>query len=299
MGNNDEGIIGKINDGQQVFRYYGGQGDLFSTTARLYTRWIQVPATEEVQARLAAALAELHTLAGWTCHDSGMDGSGHFTRALWLSDKAGDDCGVASAACQAGLVLLRNGQPNYALKFFQLGHIRLQDLTPSKSLPAGAAESRVQTLTARLNRTSATAYAAMGGLDEATNHLAKASEGDPPPDAYDHAAADLGTARVQLDLGQLDATEQSATSAVRTYRDNHHRRGHTMAELVLAEVYLRAGDPRGLTLAHEAITKVTTLQSVAVRRELLIPLATALETRPGGDSRDLARTARQLATTPI
>jgi hypothetical protein len=31
------------------------------------------------------------------------------------------------------------------------------------------------------------------------------------------------------------------------------------------------------TLAHEAIGKVTTLQSVAVRRDLLVPLATALD----------------------
>ncbi|MBV9029293.1 MAG: hypothetical protein JO364_03075, partial [Pseudonocardiales bacterium] len=46
-------------------------------------------------------------------------------------------------------------------------------------------------------------------------------------------------------------------------------------------------------------TEVRTLQSLAVRRELLIPLATALETRPGTDARELARTARKIATTPI
>jgi hypothetical protein len=58
-------------------------------------------------------------------------------------------------------------------------------------------------------------------------------------------------------------------------------------------VYVRAGEPQGLTLAHEAITKVSALQSVAIRRERLVPLATALQTRPGTDTRELARTARQ------
>jgi hypothetical protein len=42
---------------------------------------------------------------------------------------------------------------------------------------------------------------------------------------------------------------------------------------------------------------VKTLQSVAVRRDLVAPLATALEARPGTDAQDLARTARQVATT--
>jgi hypothetical protein len=72
-----------------------------------------------------------------------------------------------------------------------------------------------------------------------------------------------------------------------------------MAELVLAEVHIRAGEPHGLTLAHEAIAKVKTLQSLAVRRELLGPLATALEARPGTEAQELARTARQVATTRI
>ncbi|HWR47754.1 MAG TPA: hypothetical protein VN327_09140 [Pseudonocardiaceae bacterium] len=39
------------------------------------------------------------------------------------------------------------------------------------------------------------------------------------------------------------------------------------------------------------------LQSVAVRRQRLVPLATALEAQPGSDTRELARIARQVATT--
>ncbi|HWR46167.1 MAG TPA: helix-turn-helix domain-containing protein [Pseudonocardiaceae bacterium] len=279
-----------------VARYYGGQGDVFGAAATLYTRWMQVPATEEVKAQLAAALAELHTEAGYYCYDSGVDGKGHFTRALRLADEAGDACGIANAAWHAGLALVHTGQPNHALKQFQLGQVRLRGFVPGKSLSA-TDDPRIPTLTARLNLNSATAYARMGGIDEATRHLAAANGEQAPRDAYEQASVDLGTARVQLDLGQLDAAGQSAASAVRTYSEGHHRRGHTMAELVLAEVHVRTGEPQGMTLAHEAITKVKTLQSVAVRRELLVPLATALEVRPGTDTQELARTARQLATT--
>jgi hypothetical protein len=39
--------------------------------------------------------------------------------------------------------------------------------------------------------------------------------------------------------------------------------------------------------------------SVAARRERLIPLATALQARPGSDTQELARLARQVAATRI
>ncbi|MGH3720914.1 MAG: helix-turn-helix domain-containing protein [Pseudonocardiaceae bacterium] len=270
-----------------IARYYGGQADLVSTTARLYTRWMEVPATDAVNAALAAALAELHTEAGWCCYDSGLDGTGHFTRAMELAGQARDTYGIANAAWHAGIVLVRTGHPNDALKLLQLGRgqqLRADDL-------------RVPTLTARLARTSATAYALMGGTDEATRYLAGANEGWAPRDAFERAGADLGTAGIQRDLGRLEAAERFATSAARAYGEGHYRRGHTLAELLLAEIHVRAGDPRGLTLAHQAIEKVSTLQSIAARREWLTPLTTALETRPGTDTQDLARTARQIAVT--
>jgi hypothetical protein len=77
------------------------------------------------------------------------------------------------------------------------------------------------------------------------------------------------------------------------------RLGRAQAELLLAEVYVRAGESQGLTLAHDAIEKVIALQSVALRRQRLVPLATALEARPGSDARELARTARQVAAARI
>jgi hypothetical protein len=187
------------------------------------------------------------------------------------------------------MTLVRTGHPNDALKLFQLG--RFPQLR--------ADDPRVPTLTARLARTSATAYALMGGADEATRCLAEANDGWEPHDAFERAGADLGTAGIQRDLGQLDTAERFATNAVRAYGEGHYRRGRTAAALLLAELHVRAGEPRGPTLAREAIEKVSTLQSVAARREWLIPLATALQARPGTDTQELARTARQIATTRL
>ncbi|MEO7193352.1 MAG: helix-turn-helix transcriptional regulator [Pseudonocardiaceae bacterium] len=282
-------------------RYHGGQGTLFTDAAAHYTRWMQVPATDAVKALLAAALAELHTEAGWSCYDSGVDGSGHFTRALAFADQAGDTYGVANAALHAGATLVRDGHPNDALKLFQVGRLHLGGFRPSKPTPATphVDDPRLPILNAQLTRQSATAYAVMKGSDEATRCLAEAHDGWEPRHAFQCAGANLVTAGVQLDLGQLDTAERSAASAVRIYSEGHHHRGRIEAELLRAEIHIRAGEPQGLALAHHAITEVRTLHSVAARRERLIPLVTALATHPGTDARQLARAARHIATTRI
>ncbi|MGH3830713.1 MAG: helix-turn-helix domain-containing protein [Pseudonocardiaceae bacterium] len=280
-----------------VARYYGGQADIFGAEVALYTRWLEVPAPDAVQAQLRAALAELHIEAGWCHYDSGLDGTAYFTRALRLASEAGDAYGIANAAFVAGGTLVRNGHPNFALKLFQLGQVRLRVPMPGKS-PWATDDTRARTLTAWLNLNSATAYAIMGGVDEATRYLAEANDGWAPRDGFERASSDRVNAGIQLDLGQFDTAERFAASAVRTYGEGH-RKDRTTAQLILAEVYVRTGEPQGLTLARQAIDGTSALQSVAVRRQRLIPLATALEARPGSDARDLARAARQLATTRI
>jgi hypothetical protein len=260
---------------------------------------MQVPATDAVKARLAAALAELHIEAGWACYDSGVDGTGYFTRALGLAGEAGDAHGIANTALHAGATLVRNGHPNDALKLFELGQVHLRGFSSGMLTPATvpADDLQLPILAAQLNRQSATAYAVMGGPDQATRCLTEANGGWEPRHAFQRAGADLVTAGIQLDLGRLDVAEQLAASAARTYGQGHHRRGRTEAELIVAEVHVRAGEPQGLPLTRQAIDEVSTLHSVAVRRERLVPLAAALGARPGSDSRELARMARQVATT--
>jgi hypothetical protein len=107
---------------------------------------------------------------------------------------------------------------------------------------------------------------------------------------------DGSIAGIQLDLRRFDIAESFAACAVDTYGEGHHR-GRTRTELTLAEVHVRAGEPHGLMLARQAIEAVSTLQSVAVRRERLVPLTTALESRPGNDAKEIARIAHQVAAT--
>jgi len=279
-----------------VARYYGGQAGMFRGAVATYTPWLGVPATEEVTAALAAALAELYTEAGWACNDEGLDGSAFFTRALSLAGEFEDTYGVTNAAWSSGFTLVRSGHPNDALKLFQLGHLGLSGFRLGRSTAASRAEDpRLPTLAACLNFHSATAWALMKAPEEATWCLAEAHEGRESRDAFACAAGDSWTAAVHLDLGRLEAAERSVTSALRSYGENH-RRGRTQAELLRAEVHVRAGEPQGLTLAHHAIEAVRTLRSTRVRRERLVPLAAALAARPGTDTRELARKARQIAT---
>jgi hypothetical protein len=197
------------------------------------------------------------------------------------------------------LTLVRTGHPNDALKLFQLGQLRLGGYRLGKSALAVSPtdDPRLPVLTARLNRNSAAAWALMKAPEQATRCLAEADEGWEPRDAFQRAGRDLAAAEVQLDLGQLDAAERSAASGMRSCSEGPYRCGGILAELLLAEVHVRAGEPQGLVLAHHTIEAVSTLRSTALRRERLIPLAAALEARPGTDARDLARKARQIATT--
>jgi transcriptional regulator with XRE-family HTH domain len=123
-------------------RFCGGQADQFAAAVARYTRWMDVPATEEVKTQLAIALAELHTEAGWAWHDSGLDGAGYFTRGMGLAHEAGDTYAIANAAWQAGATLVRDGHPNDALKHFQIGGSRASKAT------SGSGDPRLPTIIA-------------------------------------------------------------------------------------------------------------------------------------------------------
>ena len=277
-------------------RQYGGQAEVFGAAAKHYIRGMEVPATDAVQARLRCALAELHTEAGWACYDSGVDGRGYFTRALRLADEVGDGYGICNAAWHAGASLVRSGHPNDALKAFQLGQFTLAGSPPGKSKPATfrTDDPRVPTIRARLDISSAAAYALLDYPEQARRALAAAQERWQPSDVYERADKDLNAARVQADLGHLDTAEPFAATAARTFGEANRRDGAT-AIVVLAELHVRTGEPCGLQLAHHAVTTVTKLNSVRACRQLE-PLAVALEARRSSDARELARMARQVAS---
>jgi transcriptional regulator with XRE-family HTH domain len=287
---------------REMGRRFGGQAWLLGRIATSYAQWRRVPAPKTITMLLAAALAEMYTEAGWAYYDCGADGTVCFVNAQRLAGEARDSYEVANACWHAGLTWVRSGHPQDALTLFQIAQLRLRKFPPGPPTPGslGAEDPRLPTLTAWLSRSSATAYALLNNPEQAQRCLAEANEGWEPRDAFERASADLATAEIQLDLGRLEAAQQFATSAVRTYDAEAHRRGRTLAELLLAEVSVRTGDPQGLALARHAIDEVSELSSMAARRERLLPLAAALEARPGPEPQELVvHLAREVAATRV
>ena len=135
----------------------------------------------------------------------------------------------------------------------------------------------------------------LGEPDKADTALGKARELWQPTRAASGGELDRPAARLALDRGHLERAEQFASASVRRW-EGAGQRGRTHSDVVLATVHVRAGEPRGLQLAHSAIVGAGKLTSARVRRRLE-PLAAALETQRGSDAEQLARMARQVATT--
>ncbi len=108
---------------------------------------------------------------------------------------------------------------------------------------------------------------------------------------------DRPAAVLELGRGRLDAAEPFAVASVRRW-DGVSQVGRTQSDVVLATIHVRAGEPRGLQLAYDAVTAAARLSSFRSRQQLE-PLVTALEARSGADAHQLARKARQVATTRV
>ena len=153
-------------------------------------------------------------------------------------------------------------------------------------------------LAAWLDALSADALAGMAreyeqAADGATDHLIRARKSWEPPNAVERADWDYQAALVQVELGKLEAAEQLTASINGAGR---HRPVGVFAGVLRATIHVQAGEPRGLNMAKNAIDAVAPLHSIRAR-ERLIPLAEALEARPGSDHRELARVARKVAST--
>lgn len=260
-------------------RVQGGQARAVSAAAIEYGRLTRVPAAEPVATRLDSQLAELNTLAGWCCYDSGLyrQARWHYRQAIDHATAARDDYQLADVLQYVGILERAAGHPNEAVKFYQLAGLRL-GATGDPGLVAWG------------HGLSALALANMGH-SQATEHLSRARDGWQPSNAFERADMDYQTALVQVELGDLDAAERFVASIDGVGR---HRPVGTFAGILRATIHVRAGEPRGLAMAKTAIDTVARQRSVRAR-ERLAPLADALEARPGSDARELARTARQVA----
>jgi tetratricopeptide (TPR) repeat protein len=272
---------------------WGGQAELLGAAAIQSKRLLTIPGEDMIRVRLGSVLAELHSEAGWTYFDTGDDDAAdyYYCQALDIARQFGDRYQIALVLRHAGMLHLERGRFNDSLKLFQLGQIALMPLDGASRRD----DPRVTPTTASLDSYQARALARMDLPDQAKSTLAAARDKWQAPNTFAQADADYRNADIALCLGQLDVAEQFATVSVRAW-GQQDRRPAASARILLATIHVRAGEPRGPQLAHNAITAATKLSSDRVRQRLL-PLADELDARRGSDYQQLARMARQVATT--
>jgi transcriptional regulator with XRE-family HTH domain len=283
---------------REAGRTYGSDPEVSSAAAAWATRLLDVPGAEPTKQALLTAVAELHIHAGWAAFDAGLEDRTlyHCTQGLELATKAGDAYLQAIALSYAGLATEEHGHPNDGLKMLQFALVKASDI------PLGDQRKRVVGVSARTaveacaRADSATALARLGYPDAAYTELAQSRDQWQPTCADQNGDLDSVAARLELERGRLDAAEPFAAASVRRWEGGSSQRARTQADILLATIHVRAGEPGGLGLAHGAITGVMKLSSIRARRRLE-PLVAALQARAGNDYRQLARMAHHVATT--
>jgi transcriptional regulator with XRE-family HTH domain len=280
----------------ETARTVGGQAGPACSLADWADRCLTAEASDAARRALLVALADLHVIAAWCCHDSyaPVAAHQHFARAVELATEAGDSYRASYALRHAAAMLIDRDQPNNALKLVQLAELHL----------AGAPrdDPRVAPLHSHLAVVSALAQAQLAEPDSAVaarrvrSALARSREGYEPPSLHHHADMDLFTSWVHLHLGALDTAESLAAVSAQTFAQGNHGREGVVAGITLARVHLITGEPDAAHLATQAIKAVRPLRS-GVARNRLAPLARDLQTTPGPDFAELAHRAQKVATT--
>jgi transcriptional regulator with XRE-family HTH domain len=239
----------------------GGQAGPACSLADWADRCLTAKASDAARRALLSALADLHVIVAWCCHDSyaSVAAHQHFARAVELATQAKDSYQVSYALGHAATMLTNRDQPNNALKLTQLAELHL----------AGAPrdDPRVAPLGSRLAVVSALAQARLAdpGSEVAARRvrsaLARSREGYEPPSLHHRASMDLTTSYVHLDLGSLDTTESMAAVSARTFAEGNHGRDGVQAGIILARVHLITGEPDAARLAAQAIEAVSPLRS--------------------------------------
>jgi tetratricopeptide (TPR) repeat protein len=279
-------------------RAWGADPYVSSAAAEWASGLLDVPGDDAVRQALTSAVAELHVQTGWDAFDAGPYDRAlhHYQQGLELATQAGDAYCQTLALNYAGLANMEHGHPDDGLKMLQISQVKSRDIAPDDERAFG--EGCRAALQACARADSATALAQLGYPGAADAALAQARETWQPTPAVPAGDLDGVAAQLEMERGRLDAAQEFATASARLWEQRGGQRGRTVAGVLLATVHVRAGESDGPQLAHEAITGAMKLSSVRTRRRLQ-PLAAALDVRPSSDHRDLARTARHVATTRV
>lgn len=159
--------------------------DILGLITADHERLLTVAAASDNTARdLRAALAELHTLAGWCAHDMHILDAArwHYHRATTLAGEAEHLAEIVSATWHAAIMERDAGHPDDALKLLQLAQARSTGI-----IPPG--------MTVTLCVASAWALSLMGQQDEAARKLSQSLDYEPPADPFDRAGMDNARAQ--------------------------------------------------------------------------------------------------------
>ncbi|MGH3437946.1 MAG: helix-turn-helix domain-containing protein [Pseudonocardiaceae bacterium] len=295
IGTTDVGVIRSYTASlATAARTIGGQAHPAAALAEWADGYLRADASPPTRVALLSALSQLHVIVAWCCHDSYAPRAAvhHFGQAVKLATQAEDNVAASYALRHAAMMFLDRREPNDALKLVQLAQVHLND--------APGQDPRAAPLQAWLSAENALALAEMSGSDStasrARSQLDCARDGYDPPGSHARAEMELLAAQVHLRLGSLDTAEAMAATSVRTFGVD--RREGILAEIISALLHVQTGEPDGLPMADSVVSATATLRSGVARAELA-PLATALEARPSSEHAQLARRARQIATTRV
>lgn len=265
---------------REASRTRGGQSPAALAIASEYSRLMEVPAASDaVAARRGAALAALWEVTGVCCVDSGDDRSARwcYREAVTLAREVGNKPRVAGALEYAAILDAARDHPEYAVKLWQV----------ALELQRAAGDTRE---VAWMQSHIAFGMAKMGH-NGAVEQLTRARDGFAAVNKFDQADWDYQSAVIYWLAGRLDTAEAFTAQVGAT---GWVRPVGILAGVLRATIHVQTCEPRGLTMADQAIQSVAALRSRRAR-EKLAPLATALEARPGSDAQELARMARQVA----
>lgn len=240
---------------------------------------------ESVRRRLLVVLAEAHCAAGWAAGDAGARDLArqHFSRGMTCAGAAGHTLEVSADLFGEGRMELHFGQPNDALKVFQLGAA-----TAPTSLARARFECHCAWALARLGR-AGDSFAALRRAGDARDAVC----GERPELVVNGLRHPEGC--TYLALGYFNR----ATVALATAADSasHAVRCTTINFAYLATAQLRCGEvPSGLITAQRVVTLAKGLRSVSVR-DNLAPLQKAAAVRRESACQDLARELAILRST--
>jgi hypothetical protein len=273
--------------------------EVLSAAAARASKLLGVSGPEAVKKALKVALAELHIEAGWAGFDAGLYHRAmiHYAHSFELATEAGDTYLQALVLKYAGAATMKHGHPNDGLKMLQYGHVTAMGIPPDEQRAVVVGESGRAAIEATTLVHEATALAELDCWEAADTAVRKAREMWSPTPADRYGDLDRPAAFLELERGRLDVAESFAVASMRRW-EGVSQTSRTLSGIVLATIHVRAGEPRSLQLAHSAVTASARLTSVQVRQQLE-PLVVALDARSGSDYQELARMARQVATTRV